>query len=116
NGDEERLAEGREEGEQKAARNPACVLAQELEKRHVLLPSGSRGGWLAAVPEPVRNGIPSVAAKILLRDLHAGCGLPALVFSHIKQMLDPIDRKSTRLNSSHVKISYADFCVKKKKK
>src|SRR5699024_11989740 len=26
------------------------------------------------------------------------------------------DRKSTRLNSSHVSISYAVFCVKKKKK
>src|SRR5690625_514200 len=26
------------------------------------------------------------------------------------------DRKSTRLNSSHVAISYADFCLKKKKK
>src|SRR3989442_8892713 len=28
----------------------------------------------------------------------------------------PIDRKSTRLNSSHVRISYAVFCLKKKKK
>src|SRR5215475_15297637 len=28
----------------------------------------------------------------------------------------PRDRKSTRLNSSHVKISYAVFCLKKKKK
>src|SRR5438067_2893112 len=27
-----------------------------------------------------------------------------------------IDRKSTRLNSSHVSISYAVFCLKKKKK
>src|SRR5690606_41315765 len=26
----------------------------------------------------------------------------------------PLDRKSTRLNSSHVKISYAVFCLKKK--
>src|SRR5690606_40979203 len=26
----------------------------------------------------------------------------------------PTDRKSTRLNSSHVKISYAVFCLKKK--
>src|SRR5690606_40274940 len=26
----------------------------------------------------------------------------------------PADRKSTRLNSSHVKISYADFCLRKK--
>src|SRR5690606_39730449 len=28
----------------------------------------------------------------------------------------PRDRKSTRLNSSHVKISYAVFCLKKKNK
>src|SRR5207249_6377432 len=28
----------------------------------------------------------------------------------------PLDRKSTRLNSSHVSISYAVFCLKKKNK
>src|SRR5258707_7141186 len=28
----------------------------------------------------------------------------------------PTDRKSTRLNSSHANISYAVFCLKKKKK
>src|SRR4051812_49989921 len=28
----------------------------------------------------------------------------------------PSDRKSTRLNSSHMSISYAVFCLKKKKK
>src|SRR5690606_39452497 len=33
--------------------------------------------------------------------------------SDIQMELD-LDRKSTRLNSSHVKISYADFCSKKK--
>src|SRR3712207_8908520 len=27
----------------------------------------------------------------------------------------PVDRKSTRLNSSHANISYAVFCLKKKK-
>src|SRR3989442_11021421 len=31
-----------------------------------------------------------------------------------KYLLNP-DRKSTRLNSSHVRISYAVFCLKKKK-
>src|SRR5690606_39847498 len=31
------------------------------------------------------------------------------------EMVRLIDRKSTRLNSSHVKISYAVFCLKKKK-
>src|SRR5690606_41785263 len=30
-------------------------------------------------------------------------------------VLEGEDRKSTRLNSSHVKISYAVFCLKKKK-
>src|SRR5690606_42057075 len=30
--------------------------------------------------------------------------------------VEPVDRKSTRLNSSHVKISYAVFCLKKKNK
>src|SRR5690554_7689804 len=33
----------------------------------------------------------------------------------VKQPSDR-DRKSTRLNSSHVRISYAVFCLKKKKK
>src|SRR5690242_21271699 len=28
----------------------------------------------------------------------------------------PLDRKSTRLNSSHMSISYAVFCLKKKRK
>src|SRR5690625_7096032 len=31
-------------------------------------------------------------------------------------LIFPVDRKSTRLNSSHVAISYAVFCLKKKKK
>src|SRR5437868_8265486 len=32
-----------------------------------------------------------------------------------RQSIDGRDRKSTRLNSSHVSISYAVFCLKKKK-
>src|SRR5699024_12844117 len=35
------------------------------------------------------------------------------LFDGVEQMQD---RKSTRLNSSHVSISYAVFCLKKKKK
>src|SRR5690349_22446646 len=34
----------------------------------------------------------------------------------ISRMAAARDRKSTRLNSSHVEISYAVFCLKKKKK
>src|SRR3712207_8965227 len=33
-----------------------------------------------------------------------------------EQRLHRRDRKSTRLNSSHANISYADFCLKKKKR
>src|SRR5690554_7049765 len=33
-----------------------------------------------------------------------------------RRVMQSLDRKSTRLNSSHVRISYAVFCLKKKKK
>src|SRR4051812_49851809 len=35
---------------------------------------------------------------------------------HIRRDRECVDRKSTRLNSSHMSISYAVFCLKKKKK
>src|SRR5690606_34710343 len=42
-------------------------------------------------------------------------GFPVLTaVSDKKQLGNVLDRKSTRLNSSHVKISYAVFCLKKK--
>src|SRR3989475_715270 len=34
----------------------------------------------------------------------------------VKAVFHELDRKSTRLNSSHSQISYAVFCLKKKKK
>src|SRR5437899_8794799 len=39
----------------------------------------------------------------------------SLAVDDVKEFL-AIDRKSTRLNSSHLGISYAVFCLKKKKK
>src|SRR5690606_41899854 len=38
------------------------------------------------------------------------------LFAWLEGKAEKPDRKSTRLNSSHVKISYAVFCLKKKKK
>src|SRR3712207_7760436 len=43
----------------------------------------------------------------------ARADLPEL---HLGRRLAEVDRKSTRLNSSHANISYAVFCLKKKKK
>src|SRR2546430_4424183 len=34
---------------------------------------------------------------------------------HVQRVVSAADRKSTRLNSSHSQISYAVFCLKKKK-
>src|SRR5260221_9253697 len=45
------------------------------------------------------------------------CGGPAPDLNRRKEPLEAFpDRKSTRLNSSHTVISYAVFCLKKKKK
>src|SRR5690606_39697251 len=42
-------------------------------------------------------------------------GIGLRVWSNKRSRTRREDRKSTRLNSSHVKISYAVFCLKKKK-
>src|SRR3712207_9290835 len=47
-------------------------------------------------------------------ELHAGVRKP-VALDH-GSGLGQVDRKSTRLNSSHANISYAVFCLKKKKK
>src|SRR5690606_41873266 len=58
------------------------------------------------------------------RDLPVEHLLGVLVEDHLRFVVGDVreeflhlrDRKSTRLNSSHVKISYAVFCLKKKNK
>src|SRR5688500_19770187 len=50
-------------------------------------------------------------------DVNLGVARFLVVLQSIQCLADPaIDRKSTRLNSSHLVISYAVFCLKKKKK
>src|SRR3712207_7715582 len=46
----------------------------------------------------------------------SGEHLAAETFSEREAFERHLDRKSTRLNSSHANISYAVFCLKKKKK
>src|SRR5882724_6999896 len=55
--------------------------------------------------------IPFVGAWIELKDLPHDVETEAWI-----GLAGPLDRKSTRLNSSHLGISYAVFCLKKKKK
>src|SRR2546430_8816337 len=58
----------------------------------------------------------------LFRSHHPGVGQRSAVWPTVEDparshrtLRDEIDRKSTRLNSSHSQISYAVFCLKKKK-
>src|SRR5207253_9023580 len=52
--------------------------------------------------------------QILLYDAAVGGNEVGSIFTATNQLVsDGLDRKSTRLNSSHVAISYAVFCLKK---
>src|SRR5690349_24015961 len=68
-----------------------------------------------AVAEAMASGVPVVASD-------RGSIPELLVDGEGGFLCDParpelfVDRKSTRLNSSHVEISYAVFCLKKKSK
>src|SRR5690606_41247901 len=67
-----------------------------------------------------RSSITSTRHSAVARLCHIGSYLYPGTTGHKKagraRLRDcSIDRKSTRLNSSHVKISYAVFCLKKKK-
>src|SRR2546426_7481612 len=53
---------------------------------------------------------------ITYRVLPPGGGREMQIDLQVPMAVDSIDRKSTRLNSSHLVISYAVFCLKKKKK
>src|SRR3712207_8146607 len=50
------------------------------------------------------------------RSLDDGSVMVELDEGQVRSIAEELDRKSTRLNSSHANISYAVFCLKKKKK
>src|SRR5256885_5356355 len=56
------------------------------------------------------GGLPADGAALDLRWTYRGT--PGLENRH--ERLEPVDRKSTRLNSSHLVISYAVLCFEKK--
>src|SRR5690606_41482891 len=71
------------------------------------------------LPRPPRSTL--FPYTTLFRSRNAGCQHADRIVNvarldDVVLRLVKADRKSTRLNSSHVKISYAVFCLKKKKK
>src|SRR2546430_12829311 len=61
---------------------------------------------------PISHNLP---LRGRIRDGHRGCRRTRESQHHAVGTDDVRDRKSTRLNSSHSQISYAVFCLKKKK-
>src|SRR3712207_8109280 len=58
---------------------------------------------------------PATAARLLTSASDLRPPYPAAKIASGEEAVLRLDRKSTRLNSSHANISYAVFCLKKKK-
>src|SRR5207302_5506108 len=62
---------------------------------------------------------PAMSRGIFVTGTDTGVGKTVVACAFLRALrtrgiaAHPLDRKSTRLNSSHVKISYAVFCLKK---
>src|SRR5256885_4719770 len=96
-----------------------CALARALDtalqfffffssrRRHTRL----QGDWSSDVCS-------SDLASVQVQGIAFAIGVPPHIYAfhcYTRNSI-PLDRKSTRLNSSHLVISYAVFCLKKKKK
>src|SRR3712207_8470098 len=83
-----------------------------------LFRSGGRGGrqparWSAVTrTEKPRSSARRAVSRHADREVVVG----TVTLKRKGRPVPVIDRKSTRLNSSHANISYAVFCLKKKKK
>src|SRR5690606_39705595 len=85
---------------------------------HDALPISGFTATFAAPPPNTGSPVISLDTDRTIGNLHFYGPNDGTVGTHNFTLNGPgilTDRKSTRLNSSHVKISYAVFCLKKKK-
>src|SRR5690625_6071614 len=91
-----------------------CVVIISAKSTRLFLYSAV---FFLMIPRPPRSTL--FPYTTLFRSAALTCGSPdqtALRSRRVHGSALGRDRKSTRLNSSHVAISYAVFCLKKKKK
>src|SRR6266851_9456940 len=105
-----------------AAHDPRARLAAGLGEYDEMVSGDGRirAHWrpLVGALQTIPEGILSERVERIYRQYQD----TALAFSvendrqttEIRRPFDVVDRKSTRLNSSHITISYAVFCLKKK--
>src|SRR5436853_7197585 len=93
---------------------PVVLSVKDLVSTHlaIIASTGAGKSYLASVIiEELMQ--PYNKASVLILDPHGEYGTLSEI-ANAEQFAE--DRKSTRLNSSHLGISYAVFCLKKKKK
>src|SRR5690606_42027773 len=92
--------------------SPYTTLFRSFEHGVLLANAGLPTPWDALRAAAAEQGERFMAAP--LGEAHAWLGADIMMGPDAPGT--QVDRKSTRLNSSHVKISYAVFCLKKKRK
>src|SRR5699024_11574852 len=105
-----RWIENREEEFDKRKNDIVIKYAFKFGLNHFKEVPSSRGYKIGVISKWARENILPVIAKDVLE---------LTTFDEVKKYFKEncfLDRKSTRLNSSHVSISYAVFCLKKKNK
>src|SRR2546422_6421587 len=78
------------------------LFRSQVEAATALGMTGTKTMAYVVLPQALKNMVPSLVTQMIV--LFKDTSLASI-----------IDRKSTRLNSSHGYISYAVFCLKKKK-
>src|SRR5206468_10464716 len=100
-----------------SARSSIGNLASEENEEPIILHHGSPEAKYAVVFDPL-DGSSNIDVNVSVGTIFAILRRPEAAAGNIHNwVLQPgseLDRKSTRLNSSHDQISYAVFCLKKK--
>src|SRR5438309_9555123 len=98
---------------------PATVLAVWYQANADATDFSPPCSAIRALTEGSRRDMDNPCALRMAKSSHGALAKPKRSETRLRKLIaatKEIDRKSTRLNSSHSSISYAVFCLKKKKK
>src|SRR6266850_4457078 len=98
-----------------AAAEPLCQPVLTIEALHFANVDVSQRVWTAQLDVDASR-CAAASGRFAIDFVRLKEGAPDLRFTEHFTWKPGRDRKSTRLNSSHLVISYAVFCLKKKKK
>src|SRR5690606_40768787 len=115
-----RLARTAGKNKNTAASGGGAPLMKRLHRPNLIIPEAKRAARPAHPAETDGKRLSFAVPRHILHRISQTQQLPFQLAPplrrHQKSLpLPSLDRKSTRLNSSHVKISYAAFCLKKKR-